>query len=205
MTLSINKGQTKKVRIPVSKSNGYSTATTFSVSGVPIGVNVTFEPMSTTGEGNLDLIATITVGAFALSGNHTLVFSGTPPPVNNSQIPISIPEGTTWFPFPTTGSPQNTTSPQPDTSTWDINAIKRDGVNGDSYPDTFYFSWSARGGVPQGSTASITANGQTFSGYSGSITLNSRQEVTITASLTFPTDSYDNYQTLTKTIKVWSS
>lgn len=112
MAITIQPSKTKLISIPVIKSGNYAQPTTYTVSGNPFGMSVTFNPGQTTDSDDTNVVVTIKTESYVNFGTYNLVFSGNPAPKYPLQLLVTV-AGTGTTAVPTTAPPAATTTSAP--------------------------------------------------------------------------------------------
>jgi subtilase family serine protease len=147
--------------VTLNSLNGFDSATTLGVSGLPAGITANFSPASVTLPANGTATTTLTLSASsqAAPGNYTVSITGTSGSLESStSLPVVVPAFTVAAPATVTATQGGTTGPSQDVIT----------VNGQ-----YGFSSSVNlniSGLPSGVTAAFSTQSVT-PGSSGSATL----------------------------------
>ena len=138
----------------VTGLNGFSSAVSFSVTGLPSGATGTFNPTSVTGSGSSTL--TVATAANTPAGSYTLTITGTSGSLVESSTVTLVVSAAAQGNFTLTSTPTSRTIVQGNSTTYSMTVAASNGFTG---PVTFSVS-----GLPAGATASFSPATVTTSG-----------------------------------------
>jgi uncharacterized membrane protein len=159
-SLTLPQSGTASTTVTLDSVNGFDSATTFSISGLPTGISTSFSPVSVTpaADGSSTSTLTLTASATVMPGNYTATISGTSgSTVNTTTLPVVVPA------FSMTASPTTLTATAGSAST-STDTITVNGQPG--FTSSVALSVS---GLPTGVTSSLSKSSVT-PGSSGSAT-----------------------------------